>query len=173
MLPWREQSVELPGGRMNAISFGKGPQPMVLISGLNLRDVRGADAAFGLWALYRGFGRNHTVWCFDRREELPEHYSLSEIAEDTAEGMQALGLRDADVLGVSQGGMIAQYLAINHSEMVEKLILAVTAPNANTVVKDAVSSWIDMAQKDDHVSLMVDTAEKMYSDEFLQKNRNI
>ena len=59
MLPWREQIIELPGGRMNAVSFGKGPRPMLLISGLNLRDVRGPDAAFGLWALYRGFGRDH------------------------------------------------------------------------------------------------------------------
>ena len=57
--------------------------------------------------------------------------------------------------------------------MVEKLILTVTAPNANDVVKNAVSSWIEMAEKGDHVSLMVDTAEKMYSEKYLEKNRKI
>ena len=112
MLPWREQTVEKDGIRMNVISFGKGPRPLVLISGLNLRDVRGADAALGLWALYRGFGKTNTVWCFDRREDLPAKFSLERIADDIAVGMDCLGLRGADVLGVSQGGMIAQYLAI-------------------------------------------------------------
>ena len=147
MLPWREQIIELPGGRMNAVSFGKGPRPMLLISGLNLRDVRGPDAAFVLWALYRGFGRDHTVWCFDRREDLPEHYSLSQIAEDTAAGMEALGLRDADVLGVSQGGMIAQYLAIEHGSLVRRLVLGVTLSRPNSTLTARISDWCASARR--------------------------
>ena len=163
MLPWREQIIEFPGGRMNAVSFGKGPRPMLLISGLNLRDVRGPDAAFGLWALYRGFGRDHTVWCFDRREDLPVHYSLSQIAEDTAAGMEALGLRDADVLGVSQGGMIAQWLAIDYPEKVEKLVLTVTCARPNDTAREAIGRWIEMAERGDYRAIMLDTAERSYS----------
>ena len=169
MLPWREQSVELPGGRMNAISFGKGPQPMVLISGLNLRDVRGADAAFGLWALYRGFGRNHTVWCFDRREELPEHYSLSEIAEDTAEGMQALGLRDADVLGVSQGGMIAQYLALDHRDLVRRLVLGVTLSRPNSTLTARIEGWSEYARRGELAKVAAEYMRSNYSPGYLRK----
>ena len=67
--------------------------------------------------------------------------------------------------------MIAQSIAIRHPEIVERLILAVTAPYANMVVTDAVSSWIDMADRGDHRALMVDTAEKMYSEGYLKKNR--
>ena len=67
--------------------------------------------------------------------------------------------------------MIAQYMAIDHPETVKKLILAVTAPDANAVVKDAVTDWIGMAMRGDHVALMVDTAEKMYSEKYLRKNR--
>ena len=52
------------------------------------------------------------------------------MADDQAAAMQILGIDKASVLGVSQGGMIAQYLAIDHPGMVEKLILAVTAPYA-------------------------------------------
>ena len=48
-----------------------------------------------------------------------------------------------------------------------------TAPNANDTVKDAVNSWIGMAKKGDHVSLMADTAEKMYSKEYLEKHGKI
>ena len=67
--------------------------------------------------------------------------------------------------------MIAQSIAIRHPEVVDRLILAVTTPYANKVVTDAVSSWIGMANRGDHRALMVDTAEKMYSDGYFKKNR--
>ena len=54
-----------------------------------------------------------------------------------------------------------------------RLVLAVTSPWANDTVKETVSSWIGMAQKGDHTFLMVDTAEKMYSDAYLDKNRRL
>jgi len=87
--------------------------------------------------------------------------------------MKKLGIEKACVLGVSQGGMISQYIAICHPEVVEKLILTVTAPYANEVVNNAVKLWIELAKKNDHVSLMVDTAEKMYSEPYLKKNRKM
>jgi len=60
--------------------------------------------------------------------------------------------------------MIAQYIAITYPEIMDKLILAVTTPYANKVVKEAVTGWIEMVKKEDHAALMIDTAEKMYSD---------
>ena len=40
-----------------------------------------------------------------------------EMAADYAAAMAELGIADADVLGISQGGMIAQHLAIDHPHM--------------------------------------------------------
>lgn len=102
---------------------------------------------------------------------MPEGYSIEDMADDQVTAMKNLGIDRACVLGVSQGGMIAQSIAIRHPEVVECLILAVTTPYANNVETDAVSSWIDMANRGDHRALMVDTAEKMYSEGYLQKNR--
>lgn len=67
--------------------------------------------------------------------------------------------------------MIAQCIAIRHPEVVERLVLAVTTPYANAVVTNAVLTWIKMANCGDHRALMVDTAEKMYSEGYLKKNR--
>ncbi|MCR5799183.1 MAG: alpha/beta hydrolase [Lachnospiraceae bacterium] len=163
--------VKIDDTDMYYVSFGQGPKKLVVLPGLSdgLATVKGK--AFLLSTSYKRFMKDHTVYIFSRKNDMPEGYTIRQMAEDQAKAMKALGIDKADVLGVSQGGMISQYLAIDHPQMVEKLILAVTAPNANTVVKDAVSSWIDMAQKDDHVSLMVDTAEKMYSKAYLEKNR--
>ncbi len=157
---------------MYYVSFGTGEKKLVVLPGLSdgLAMVKGK--ALILSAPYKKFFRNHTVYMFSRKNKMPEGCSIRDMAEDQVRAMKLLAIDRANLLGVSQGGMIAQYMAIDHPEAVTKLILAVTAPNANAVVREAVSSWIDMAKRGEHVSLMVDTAEKMYSETYLRRNRS-
>ena len=156
---------------MYYVSFGTGEKKLVVLPGLSdgLATVNGK--AMILSFPYKRFFRDHTVYMFSRKNKMPEGYTIRQMAEDQALAMKKLGISKAAVLGVSQGGMIAQYLGIDFPEMVEKLILAVTAPNANEVAKEVVRAWIEMAKQGDHVRLMTDTAEKMYSEPYLEKNR--
>jgi pimeloyl-ACP methyl ester carboxylesterase len=155
------------------VSFGHGSKNLIVLPGLSdgLATVKGK--ALFLKAPYKRFLNEYTVYMFSRKNNMPEGYTIRQMAEDQALAMKELGIGRAAVLGVSQGGMVSQYLAIDHPELVEKLILAVTAPYANDVVKDAVGSWIGMAIQEDHIRLMVDTAEKMYSKAYLDKNRKL
>ena len=158
---------------MYYVCFGHGNKNLVVLPGLSdgLATVKGK--ALFLRAPYRKFLKEYTVYMFSRKNDMPEGYTIRQMAEDQALAMKALGISKAAVLGVSQGGMVSQYLAIDHPEMVEKLILAVTAPYANDVVKSAVGAWIEMAGQGDHVRLMVDTAEKTYSKAYLEKHRKL
>jgi len=54
-------------------------------------------------------------------------YSMRMMADDTVGLMDALGIEKAHIMGTSMGGMIAQELAINYPEKVEKLILNCTS----------------------------------------------
>ncbi len=165
--------VTIDNTRMYYVSFGHGKKNLVVLPGLSdgLATVKGK--ALLLVSPYRRFLEKYTVYMFSRKNQMSEGYSIRDMADDQASAMKSLGIDRASVLGVSQGGMIAQYLATDHPDIVEKLILAVTAPYANSTVKDTVESWIEMAKRNDHVSLMVDTAEKMYSEAYLKKNRKI
>ena len=165
--------VTLDDTEMYYVSFGKGDKNLVVLPGLSdgLATVKGKAGI--LSASYRRFFPDYTVYMFSRKNRMPDGYTNREMAEDQIRAMKELGIGQACVLGVSQGGMIAQYMAIDHPEAVTKLILAVTAANANPVVKEAVSLWIEQAERGDHTALMVDTAERMYSEGYLRKNRKL
>jgi pimeloyl-ACP methyl ester carboxylesterase len=57
-----------------------------------------------------------------RRRVGPEQYSLSDMAEDTANLLSELGISPAHVVGASMGGMIGQMLAAEHPEAVRSLV---------------------------------------------------
>ena len=77
----------------------------------------------------------------------------------------------ADILGVSQGGMIAQYLAIDRPDLVNKLVLAVTLSRNNDTIKNVINSWTEMAEQGAVKKLFSDMTEKMYSDDRLTRYR--
>lgn len=165
--------VKIGDTQMAYAAFGRGERKLVVLPGLSdgLATVKGKAPVLSL--PYRRFFRDYTVFMFSRKDDMPEGYAIEDMADDQALALERLGIDRACVLGVSQGGMIAQCLAIRHPERVERLILAVTAPNANGTVQGAVSGWIDMALRGDHAALMTDTAERMYSDAYLRRNRRM
>ena len=165
----KEQKLTLPNGRMDYITFGSGRKPLVMIQGLNTRGIHGSAAALA-W-MYRRFAKDYTVYLFDRREDLPEGVTVRELAADTAAAMDALGLRKADIFGVSQGGMMAQYLAIDRPDLVNRMVLAVTAARNNATVESVIVRWIDWVERGQMRQLVTDMAEKMYSERYLRRYR--
>lgn len=53
-------------------------------------------------------------------------YSIAQLGDDAAGLIDALGLGQVHVVGLSLGGMVAQALALNHPEKVARLVLAGT-----------------------------------------------
>ena len=131
--------VRVPFGEMDAIRFGSGAKTLVLLPGVGdgLKTVKGMALPFAL--LYRKLTRDFTVYGFSRCRDLPAHRTTREMAEDLALAMDALGLVDAAVVGVSQGGMIAQWLALDRPDKVGKLVLTVTASRPNDTVREAIA----------------------------------
>lgn len=158
---------------MDYVSFGYGSKTLVLLPGLSDGLVTVKGKALLLAKPYRIFFKNYTVYMFSRKNKMPEGYSIRDMAADQARVLQNLGITKACVMGVSQGGMIAQYLAIDYPEMIEKLVIAVSAPKVNEVIQDCVGRWIQFAEQGDHKSLMIDIAEKGYSEKYLKKYRTL
>lgn len=164
-------SVPIDSTEMSYVSFGHGEKNLIVLPGLSdgLMTVRGKARL--LATPYSRFLEKYTVYMFSRKDSMPEGYTIRDMAEDQAKALKTLGITGTSVLGVSEGGMVSQYLAILHPEMMDKLILAVTAPWGNEIIEARLKKWISFAEAGDHKALMIDTAENSYSPAYLKKYR--
>ena len=166
----KNRTLKMGNTSMNYITFGSGEKNLIMIPGVGdgLRTMKGLAIPMAL--LYGRFAKDYTVYLFSRKNHMPEKYSTRKMARDQKEAMDMLGIKNADIIGVSQGGMIAQHLAIDYPEVVNKLVLVVTAARKNQYTQAALSGWIEMAKRGDYRRLMVDSMKKMYTKEYLKKN---
>ena len=58
----------------------------------------------------------------------PWPFTIQDLADDARDVLDDSAIEPAAVLGISMGGMIAQELAIRHSDIVERLVLVATRP---------------------------------------------
>ena len=156
---------------MEYIRFGKGEKHLVMIPGLGdaLRSFRGLADVMAL--MYHQFAKEYTVWMFSRKQPLEQNCTIRSMATDLKLAFDMLGIEKAHILGVSQGGMIAQWLAVDSPQVVDKLVLVVTSSKQNSTIDSVVHSWIDMVKNSDFKNFAIDNFEKSYSESYLKKYR--
>lgn len=119
-------------------------KPLVLIAGLG----------YDRWMWHKmvpGLAEGAQVITFDNRgvgasDKPPGPYSAQMLADDTAGLLEALEIPRAAVMGHSMGGFIAQAMALQHPDKIDRLILSATnfgglnhipaAPEAMAVMTD-------------------------------------
>ena len=148
---------------MDYVTFGKGKQPLVIIPGLGdgLQTVKGKAQLFFL--SYRLLAKRHKIYVFSRINELRQGYTTRDMAADVAEAMEVLNITSAYVMGISQGGMIAQWLAVDFPEKVQKLILAVTTAKPSQLARERIEHWQKLSQSGNFRDLMLDIAYHSYT----------
>ena len=163
----KENTVALDSGNMLYLSFGCGKKTLVMIPGLRTSGLEGT-AFFAAW-YYRIFAKEYTAYVFDKKDNIPNGVTIHDLAEDMAEAMEKLGLQNAYVFGASQGGMIAQDLAIHHPELVKKLALGVTLSRNNDTVRQVIRHWIGLIRKGALREMAADYMYKGCSEAYLKK----
>jgi 3-oxoadipate enol-lactonase len=103
---------------------GSGP-PLLMIMGL------GGQASSWGEPVLQGLQERFTTIRFSNRgtgatDKPSGGYTVPQMAEDAAALMDAIGLEQAHVFGISMGGMISQELVLNHPEKVQGLVLGCT-----------------------------------------------
>lgn len=165
----KESSIKIDDTVINYVKFGKGKKTLVLIFGLSLTELKGSGLSLSF--AYRYFSKEYTVYSFDRRENIPDGFTVENIADDFAYCMKQLNISNADILSISQGGMIAQNLAIKYPELVNKMCLGVTLSRNNPTALECVNNWIKLSEENKYEDLIDDMFRKIFSEKYLKKTR--
>jgi pimeloyl-ACP methyl ester carboxylesterase len=149
-------------GAFPYVRVGEGRRRLVVFPGLN-DALQPVDAAPRYWARFcRGVIKDRTVYLISRRRGLPAGMGTRAMAAAYARLVRDV-IGPADVLGVSMGGFIAQYFAVDHAELVNRLILATTGARAEPDKLDLYRTWLTWAREGRWRDVFVDMMEKSYA----------
>ena len=169
----KNENIQFNSWDCDYIRFGSGKDVLIMLPGVGDGFKTAKGVAVPLSLMYRCFANSFKVYVFSRRNNMPEGFTTKDMADDISRIMEKTGIRSASFFGVSQGGMIAQQMAIRHPDKVKNLILAVTASRPNDIMKEALASWLRMADRDDYKGIMLDTAERSYTGKYLERGRKM
>ena len=165
--------IDIENTYIDYISFGKGNKNLIMIPGLGegLTSFKGLAAPLSI--MYNMFAKEYKIFIFSRRKLIPEGFSTKDMADDLKKVMDFLEIDNAHIIGVSQGGMIAQHLAINYPEKINKLVLVVTVARKNKIMENCIAKWVSLAENKEFEAIMLDTAEKSYVGKYLKKSKKV
>jgi pimeloyl-ACP methyl ester carboxylesterase len=133
-------------GEFPYVRIGSGPEKLVILPGTTLENE--PPSRFAAWTYRLGFGRfakDYTVYVINRRRGMPPGYTTRDMAADYAAVLQR-ELGPSHLMGFSTGGEIAQYVAIDHPEALQSLILVVSACRLSEEGRETCERWLALAR---------------------------
>lgn len=165
------QTIKTDSFEIEYFFFGSGEKTLIILPGVSVTSVMlSADA---IASGFEAFTQRYTVYVFNHESNIDERYSVPGTAEHIAAAMKQIGICQADIYGASQGGMVAQSLAIHHPELVHALYLGGTLSRQNPRSLDTFGRWMELAQGDDPVKLNHCFYTSLYSPEFYNQNAEV
>lgn len=154
---------------MKYTKIGDGKRNFVMIPGMSLRPIFLSAQTLAL--NYADF-KDYTIYCFDRKENMNEDYSIEDRADDVMEVCNALGLKDLYVCGVSLGGFMAQYIGFKYPKLVKKIVIASSSYYLNESGEAFMDKVIELGNQKDVRGLASYSIRQIYSKEFNDKYRD-
>ncbi|MFN0090773.1 MAG: alpha/beta fold hydrolase [Acidimicrobiales bacterium] len=117
----------LLGGRLPFLAAGAGP-PVLVLPGLSARhrNPSGPERS-GLLRPMRGLSGTRTMYLVQRTPGARPGVTMGDLAADCAAAIRADLPSPLPVVGISSGGAVALHLALDHPDLVERLLLVSAA----------------------------------------------
>lgn len=97
-------------------------------------------------------------------------YTLEQLGEDAVGLLDALNIQVVQWVGLSIGGMIGQYLALNHADRLRSLVLCDTAAAIEEEAQAMRQQRIETAREQGMEPLVESTLDRWFTQDFLKRN---
>jgi pimeloyl-ACP methyl ester carboxylesterase len=134
--------IAVDGARIAYRRVGKG-RPLVVLNGY------GATSADWDPSFIDALAASHELILLNNRgiggsTDDGQPFDVTKLATDAAHVIETLGIERASVMGWSMGGFIAQALALNYADRVDKLVLLSTDPGGIEADPAARNVWAEL-----------------------------
>lgn len=117
----------------------------------------------GFTAGLKRLAERYSLYLCSRKPDLPRGYTAQDMSDDFAAMIRAEIGGPVHIMGMSSGGSSAMHFAVDHADLVDKLVLAMTAHRLNPHGRAVCLIWRDLALAGDWPALWermgVDVAE--------------
>ncbi len=132
-------TVQANGQQLYYEIHGDGP-PLVLVMGI------GYDSSLWTLAQVPALSTRFRVVLVDNRDagrssKASHPYRIADMADDLAGLLDALGIAQSHLLGLSMGGMIALEFALRHADRLDRLVLTGTGAAPARAAVDPIRIW--------------------------------
>ncbi len=162
----------MPKVKINGVSLyyeltGKGPT-VVFVNGLTM------DTTGWINQVSR-FSEKYQVLTYDCRgqglSDKPNHVYPTEMhADDLKALLDRVNIKKAHVVGLSNGGMVAQHLAVKYPEKLGALALVDTTSHIDTLLDLILKSWIKATELKDNLFRFDVALPLIFSGDFIERN---
>ena len=157
---------------MDYCRFGHGKEILVILPGLSVQRVLGSAETIA--RAYRPMTEDFTVYVLERRNELPSSYSILEMAQDSAEVIKVLNHgAPVCIFGASQGGMLAMEIAIEHPELVRRMVIGSSSARVSAATYGFWEEMIRMAKDGDAERLLLAFGKALYPQPVFEMSREL
>ena len=104
-----------------------------------------------------------------RSSKPDQPYSMADYADDALKMLDHLGWDRAHVLGVSFGGMVAQELAINHCDRIERLVLCCTSSGGEGGASYPLHE-LDALTEEERARKLIEVADRRCNTQWIRDN---
>lgn len=136
------------------VCIGNSPHTLVVFEGLGFENKPPSGLQLRFTAGdYKRFTKEYTIYSVGRKPDLPDSYSTRDMPNDYANMIKEELEPPVDILGLSTGGTIAQYFALDHPQLVRRLVLAAQAIHSTKTEKNCRCTqriWHVKANGDQH-----------------------
>ena len=161
------KSISINNSKIEYLSFWNWKEPFIILPWLSIKSVLLNEEA--ITALFSKFSEKYTVYLIDRIKEVPDNYTIENMAEDTFNVIKKLWLSNCNIYWASQGWMMTQYITINHPEFINSIILWSTTYKTNENAKKIFSERIELAKQREEKQLIESFIENLYCEGTIKK----
>ncbi|SFG77409.1 Pimeloyl-ACP methyl ester carboxylesterase [Halopelagius inordinatus] len=149
-------------GRVPYYRTGDGPQTLLFVPGLSEAFDRHPNwrLAQMLGRTYDGLTDDYTVWTVPRPDGMDPGTTTRDMAGTYATVLDELG--GGHVVGYSMGGFVAQHLAADYPELVDRLVVGAAADRLGEGGVSIVEAWRELAENGEWSRLYGSTTRHSY-----------